>query len=54
VKIRYEHPAAPATLAPADGGQVEVRVDVPQSAVTPGQAAVFYQGDTVPGGGWIE
>ena len=54
MKIRYEHPAAPATLAPADGGQVEVRVDVPQSAVTPGQAAVFYQGDTVPGGGWIE
>jgi tRNA-specific 2-thiouridylase len=54
VKIRYEHPAAPATLAPGSGGRVEVRFDVPQRAVTPGYAAVFYQGETVLGGGWIE
>jgi tRNA-specific 2-thiouridylase len=54
VKIRNKHVAAPATLATAGGGRVEVRFDVPQRAVTPGQAAVFYQGDTVLGGGWIE
>jgi len=56
VKIRYKHSAAQAVLAPAgDGtGRVEVRFDEPQRAVTPGQAAVFYDGDTVMGGGWIE
>ena len=55
VKIRNRHEAAPATLLPASGeGRVEVRFDEPQRAVTPGQAAVFYDGDTVLGGGWIE
>jgi tRNA-uridine 2-sulfurtransferase len=53
VKIRNKHVAAPATLAP-DGDRVEVRFDEPQRAVTPGQAAVFYDGDLVLGGGWIE
>ena len=53
VKIRNKHAAAAATLAPADGGRVEVRFDRPQRAVTPGQAAVFYDGDLVLGGGWI-
>jgi tRNA-specific 2-thiouridylase len=54
VKIRNKHAAAPATLRP--GGQpdqVEVTFDQPQRAVTPGQAAVFYDGDLVLGGGWI-
>ena len=37
-----------------DPARVEVRFDVPQRAVTPGQAAVFYDGDVVLGGGWIE
>ncbi len=55
VKIRNKHVAAPATVYPtADSRRVEVRFDEPQRAVTPGQAAVFYQGDLVLGGGWIE
>ncbi|MBE7542481.1 MAG: tRNA 2-thiouridine(34) synthase MnmA [Bryobacteraceae bacterium] len=55
VKIRNRHEPAPATLSPtADPNRVEVRFDTPQRAVTPGQAAVLYDGDTVLGGGWIE
>jgi len=53
VKIRYNHPGAPATITPGPGGAARVRLHVPQRAVTPGQAAVFYQGDLVVGGGWI-
>lgn len=55
VRIRHKHVAAPATLYPtADPSRVEVQFDEPQRAVTPGQAAVFYDGDLVLGGGWIE
>jgi tRNA-uridine 2-sulfurtransferase len=55
VKIRNRHEAAAATLYPsADPRRVEVHFDEPQRAVTPGQAAVFYDGDLVLGGGWIE
>ncbi|MBI4463785.1 MAG: tRNA 2-thiouridine(34) synthase MnmA, partial [Acidobacteria bacterium] len=53
VKIRHQHTPAPATLF-AEGHLVRVRFDSPQRAVTPGQAAVFYQDDLVLGGGWIE
>jgi tRNA-specific 2-thiouridylase len=55
-KIRHMHTAAPATLTidrATDSRQVRVEFDTPQSAVTPGQAAVFYDGDVVLGGGWI-
>ena len=55
VKIRNKHAAAPATLhATGDAARVEVVFDEPQRAVTPGQGAVFYDGDLVLGGGWIE
>ena len=54
VKIRYRHAPAPATVAALPGGGADVRFVQPQSAVTPGQAAVFYDGERVLGGGWIE
>jgi len=54
IKIRNKHAAAPATIHPAGPGRVEVVFAAPQRAVTPGQAAVFYDGDLVLGGGWIE
>ncbi len=53
VRIRYRHDAAPARLFPERGGEVAVRFQTPQSAVTPGQGAVFYQGERVIGAGWI-
>ncbi len=54
VQIRYHHEPAPARLMPEPDGAVRLRFDTPQSAITPGQAAVFYEGDEVLGGGWIE
>jgi tRNA-specific 2-thiouridylase len=54
VRIRNRHLPAPATLYPLADSRVEVRFDEPQRAVTPGQGAVFYSGDLVAGGGWIE
>jgi tRNA-specific 2-thiouridylase len=55
VKIRNKHAAAQATLIPTgDDSRIEVQFAEPQRAVTPGQAAVFYDGDLVLGGGWID
>ncbi len=53
VKIRYSHPGAGATLTPLENGRAHIRLHEPQRAVSPGQAAVFYDGDVVLGGGWI-
>ncbi len=53
-KIRYNHPGTPATVTAHANGSASVRLHVPQRAVTPGQACVFYQNDLVVGGGWIE
>jgi tRNA-uridine 2-sulfurtransferase len=54
VKIRYLHAPAPATVYPLPDRRVRVEFDEPQRAITPGQAVVFYDGDLVIGGGWIE
>ena len=53
VKIRYRHKAFPVTVAPTNKQTLRIRFDQPRAAVTPGQGAVFYQGDEVLGGGWI-
>ena len=53
VKVRYKAYEAPATLHPRDGGAL-LRFREPQRAITPGQAAVFYDGDILVGGGTIE
>ncbi|MEW6306149.1 MAG: tRNA 2-thiouridine(34) synthase MnmA [Verrucomicrobiota bacterium] len=52
-KIRYNHPGTAATVTATAHGEATVRLHVPQRAVTPGQACVFYQDDLVVGGGWI-
>lgn len=53
VKIRYAHPGAPATVTIGENHTASIRLHESQKAVTPGQAAVFYDGDKVLGGGWI-
>jgi tRNA-uridine 2-sulfurtransferase len=52
--IRYRHPGVTSRIIPLGADTVEVRFSTPQAAVAPGQAAAFYQGDRVLGGGWIE
>jgi|SRR5579871_1127480 len=53
VKIRHRHEPAAATVEPVGPNEALVTFDQAQRAITPGQAAVFYDGDTVVGGGWI-
>jgi tRNA-uridine 2-sulfurtransferase len=53
-KIRYRNAGSPATVRAMPDGGARVEFDESQSAVTPGQAVVFYDGTRVLGGGWIE
>jgi tRNA-specific 2-thiouridylase len=53
-QIRYRHREAAATITPLEDDRVDVVFDEPQTAVAPGQAVVFYEGDSVVGGGWID
>jgi tRNA-specific 2-thiouridylase len=52
--IRYRHPGVQAVLHPGAGDRVEVIFASPQTAVTPGQAVAFYDGDCLLGGAWID
>ncbi|SHG83717.1 tRNA 2-thiouridine(34) synthase MnmA [Ferrimonas marina] len=54
VKTRYRQQDVPCTVTPLDNGELEVRFHDPVSSVTPGQSAVFYQGEVCLGGGVIE
>ena len=53
-QIRHRHEAAPASVRSLGDGRAEAVFDEPQLAITPGQAVVFYDGDAVVGGGWID
>jgi tRNA-uridine 2-sulfurtransferase len=53
VKIRHRHEPASAVMERVSDDEVLVTFDEPQRAITPGQAAVFYDGEIVVGGGWI-
>jgi len=53
-RIRYRHQPAPCRVVMLPENRFEVHFDLPQTSVTPGQAAVLYDGDRVLGGGWIE
>jgi tRNA-specific 2-thiouridylase len=53
VRIRYRHGGAPARIEPTPDGGANVRFSEPVAAVSPGQAAVFDDGEVVLGGGWI-
>jgi tRNA-specific 2-thiouridylase len=54
VRIRYNHPGSNALVTPLEGGRVRITFERSERAITPGQAAVFYNGETVLGGAWIE
>jgi tRNA-specific 2-thiouridylase len=53
VKIRHKHEPAPAVVEALGNSQARITFDAPQRAITPGQGAVFYDGDRVLGGAWI-
>jgi tRNA-specific 2-thiouridylase len=53
VKIRHKHEPAPATVEPLDASRARITFESAQRAITPGQSAVFYDGDRVLAGAWI-
>ena len=53
VKIRHKHEASPASVEALAANRARITFESPQRAITPGQAAIFYDGDIVLGGGWI-
>lgn len=53
-RVRYRHKAVASLLTPLDEDRAEILFENPEAAVTPGQGAVFYAGEEVLGGGWIE
>jgi tRNA-specific 2-thiouridylase len=53
-QIRHRHQPTAATVCAIDSGRASVQFDSPVTAITPGQAVVFYDGDVVVGGGWID
>ena len=54
VRLRSAMPPVPATAFALDDGRAAVALNDPQAGVAPGQACVFYDGERVLGGGWIE
>ncbi len=54
VKVRYRHDPAMATIHALEDNRARIVFDEPQRAITPGQATIFYHGEEVVGGGWIE
>jgi tRNA-specific 2-thiouridylase len=52
--IRYRHPGVAAHIFPDNSGGVRVIFETSQTAVAPGQAVAFYEGERLLGGGWIE
>ena len=53
-QIRHRHPEATAVMSPTSPDSARIEFDVPQPAISPGQAVVFYEGSAVLGGGWID
>jgi len=53
-QIRHRHREAPARVHAMDDGRAALEFETPQTAISPGQAVVFYDGDVVAGGGWID